>query len=129
MKAGTYYIGDLCYCMHEEWGEVCSLIFNRQSGKEQWGEFTLEDGRYIAVLPTAHGDGAYRDQYGNQYCVDAGLIGCIRVEDIDPSEDSAYWGKLGAIHTFTEDFEVKDIRGILYFGHIQIDTSLGWDCD
>ena len=23
MKAGTYYIGDLCYVMHKEWDEVC----------------------------------------------------------------------------------------------------------
>jgi hypothetical protein len=22
MKAGTYYIGDLCYVMHKEWDEV-----------------------------------------------------------------------------------------------------------
>ena len=25
--AGEYYIGDLCYVMHAEWGEVCNLMF------------------------------------------------------------------------------------------------------
>ena len=28
MKAGNYYIGDLCYVLHDEWNEVCELIFN-----------------------------------------------------------------------------------------------------
>ena len=61
--------------------------------------------------------------------MDAGSIGCIQVKDINPYEDSAYWGRLGSIHTFTEDFEVRDDSGILFFGHIRIDTKLEDDYD
>ena len=25
--AGKYYVGDLCYVMHDEWDEVCGLFF------------------------------------------------------------------------------------------------------
>lgn len=30
MKAGTYYVGDLCYVLHEDWDEVCSLIIDNE---------------------------------------------------------------------------------------------------
>ena len=31
--AGEYYIGDLCYVMHAEWGEVCDLMFAAAGSK------------------------------------------------------------------------------------------------
>jgi hypothetical protein len=34
MPAGRYYIGDLCYVMHDEWDEACALFFPDQVPKK-----------------------------------------------------------------------------------------------
>jgi hypothetical protein len=80
MKAGTYYVGDLCYVLHDEWDEVCELIIKDNVCLD--GEFTLRDGRRFAIYGTAYGDGNYFDQNGKSYDVDAGSIGCILMNDI-----------------------------------------------
>ena len=81
MKAGTYYVGDLCYVMHGEWDEFCNLTIVGQKVLD--GEFNLADGRRFATFTTQWGDGTYQDQQGREYSVDAGLIGCIALENID----------------------------------------------
>ena len=123
MPAGRYYIGDLCYVMHPEWDECCNLFFpadHPPKGVE--GEFTLKDGRRFASFATAWGDGEYRSSIGTNHSVDAGLIGCIRVEDI---RDNTYSDieQLGAIVEFTEPFEVSTDYGLLKFGHVLIETA------
>ena len=32
--AGKYYVGDLCYVMHDEWDEVCGLFFKGRDGMD-----------------------------------------------------------------------------------------------
>ena len=123
MPAGRYYIGDLCYVMHPEWKEVCDLFFPPDApprGVE--GEFSLKDGRRFASFATAYGDGTYRSNIGTDHSVDAGIIGCIRVEDI---RDDAYDDieRLGAIVEFDQPFEVDSDAGLLKFGHVQIETN------
>ena len=55
MPAGQYYIGDLCYVMHDEWDEVCHLLFgSSQTGRIKEGEFVLKDGRRFACYSTAY---------------------------------------------------------------------------
>ena len=124
MKAGKYYVGDICYFMHGEWDEVCALMFDTLDG---WGcsegEFALKDGRRFAVLNTAHGDGEYSDGEGRSYCVDAGCIGCIRVEDIEKRGDEANNVELGHVVDFSEDFFVYRVKGVLHFGCVAIDTD------
>jgi len=84
MRPGRYYVGDLCYVMHPQWREVCDLMFATDSGVLE-GEFNLSNGVRFALSSTAYGDGTYYDGEGRKYPVDAGLIGCIRVEDVyDP---------------------------------------------
>ena len=122
MPAGQYYVGDLCYVMHDAWTEVCDLMF--PSAAETFGMadgvMTLKDGRKFAVFSTAYGDGVYGDQYGHDYPVDAGSIGCIRVEDIkDATADLG----LGAIIDFEQDFDVYSDGENLTFGHIVIPTG------
>ena len=83
MPAGRYYIGDLCYVMHDEWREVCDLFFPPNSpphGVE--GEFQLADGRRFASFGTAYGDGEYRSSINTLHSVDSGSIGCISIYDI-----------------------------------------------
>lgn len=112
MKAGKYWVGDLCYVMHERWDEFCRNL-------EYPGEMTIGETE-IAFYYTAYGDGCYFDQFNNEYGVDAGLIGCIRVEDIASDPENHIDG--GHIFEFAEDFGTSDCGGKLLFGHVLIDT-------
>lgn len=122
MPAGRYYIGDLCYVMHPEWDEFCKLTIGDKGCLD--GEFTLKDGRRFASFNTAYGDGTYRSNIGTEHSVDAGLIGCIRVEDIDDvTYDADKIVDLGAIVEFDQPFEVSEDQGLIVFGHVQIETA------
>ena len=64
MKAGKYYVGDLCYVMSDaEWEQFCKITI--QGNKVIDGEFEMPDGRKFATYSTAYGDGVYYDQYGH----------------------------------------------------------------
>ena len=129
MPAGNYYVGDLCYVLHEVWDEVCGIMFkDTDSGNN--GEFTLKDGRRFAVYGTRWGDGTYSDQYGNRYGVDAGIIGCILVSDIKLiSQD--WWTNdtdSGNVIEFTREFRTGIVEeSIIEIGHIMIDTDPIYD--
>lgn len=129
MPAGKYYVGDLCYVMHPEWDEACDLFFaGRDDHGCNDGEFTLKDGRRFASFGTLWGDGTYYDQFGHSFGVDAGLIGCIKVEDI---RDDTYNNllDLGAIIEFKEPFEVSGGKrsegwdGMIKIGFLEIATG------
>lgn len=119
MKAGTYYIGDLCYVMHPEWDEFCSLTISGNNVLD--GEFNLKDGRRFATFTTKYGDGTYFDEQGYEYPVDAGLIGCINVKDISPSELENLGS--GRVIEFVQDFSTFSAGGVLRFGSVVIDTD------
>jgi hypothetical protein len=121
MPAGEYYIGDLCYVMHDEWDEVCGFICDHERGSAIEGEFTLKDGRRFAVYNTAYGDGVYYDQHDNDYGVDAGVIGCIRTADISESDKENIPD--GHVHLFEKEFPTYTDGGKLYFGDVVIDTD------
>jgi hypothetical protein len=123
LTAGDYYVGDLCYVLHAEWTEVCDLLF---AGRDDYGcnqgVFNLKDGRSFAIFNTAFGDGVYQDNFGAEYMVDAGSIGCIKVSGIDRDHpDNFLTG--GHIVGFDNDFEVDTDGALLTFGHIRIDTD------
>jgi hypothetical protein len=124
MPAGKYYVGDLCYVMHPQWEEFCYLTIRGDDIVD--GEITLGNGVKVASFCTYFGDGFYEDQHGGGYPVDAGLIGCIRVEDIDdrkvviPEGDAIEFGQ---IIEFDEEFECSCDEGVIYIGHIRIDTK------
>lgn len=127
MQAGKYYVGDLCYVMTEkEWDQFCSITI--KGNKCLDGEFEMPDGRKFATYGTAWGDGLYFDQFGNEYGVDAGLIGCIRLEDIS-AEKLDNIEELGAVHEFLSDFVTSGGRGepnwpgTIQFGRVLIETN------
>ena len=125
MPAGKYYVGDLCYVMHDAWTEVCRLFFPPDSPpKGVEGEFTLADGRRFASFATAYGDGEYRSSINTLHSVDSGSIGCILLSDI---RDNQYTlerlQELGAIIDFEAPFEVEADYGLLKFGHVLIETA------
>ena len=128
MPAGEYVICDLCYVMNDEWDEVCSLLFPEEGSNERdtSGVYQLEDGRRFALHSTAWGDGAYEDNEGRIYYVDAGVIGCIAKKDL-PN----YTGPGQGIHevAFTEDFETSYDEGTIRFGHVVIETDPEYDED
>ena len=133
MQAGKYYVGDLCYVMdNDEWDQVCSIII--QGNKVFDGEFELKDGRKFAIYSTRWGDGGYLDHYGNEYSVDSGSIGCIKLEDIK-AEKYDDIERLGAIVEFETDFVTgggrgtKGWSGIIQFGRIAIETDPVYDED
>lgn len=123
MPAGKYYVGDLCYVMKDEWDEFCSITI--RDNKVHDGEFLLEDGRRFASYTTKYGDGSYFDQYNNEYSVDAGLIGCIMVDDISSGDIVNF--DLGNIIDFPQDFHCYSEHGVIHIGHVAIDTDPSGD--
>jgi hypothetical protein len=118
-----YYIGDLCYVMHDAWDEICDLMFSGDSDETVEGELKLADGRKIIIFSTYYGDGEYFDQEGNAYGVDSGTIGAIKVDDIrDPLP---YIGS-GNIHEFAAEIDGYDCwseDGELGFYKVVINTN------
>lgn len=118
MKAGKYYVGDLCYVMDNDWDEVCDLTIDCHEVLS--GEFNMKDGRRFAVFTTMYGDGTYRDDFGRKYPVDSGSIGCILLDNITmKNADIAY----GQIIEFDKDFNCGYEDGVIYFGKVRIDTD------
>lgn len=112
MPPGTYYIGDLCYVMHNEWDEFCESLDDVER---------VVNGKKIASLSTMYGDGSYYDQFGNEYGVDAGLIGCIKIEDIEKDDQNRV--EDGHVHVFDSPFQVYSVDGFLHFGNVVINTG------
>lgn len=133
MPAGKYWVGDLCYVMHDEWDEVCGRFFaGRNDHGCNEGEFNLADGRRFVSFNTKWGDGGYRDQFGNTYGVDAGLIGCIKISDIYEIQISNdFTGPIAGGHVidFPHDFicsggrSSRDWDGVIRIGDVCVDTD------
>ena len=120
MRAGKYYVGDLCYVMNDVWDEVVDLIFTKD-GRPLNGEFNLKDGRRFAIYTTAYGDGTYYDGEGGRYFVDAGVIGCILESDIVANERNDVDG--GNVIVFKEDFNTSSDGENITFGNVTILTG------
>ena len=119
MPAGRYFVGDLCYVISSQWDDFCSKSISPNKDPNNH-IITLNTGVPVAFIHTMYGDGIYSDQFDNSYSVDAGLIGCIKVDDIiDPEANT----DLGAIVEFDQAFECFSYNGVLHFGHISIDTD------
>lgn len=126
MEAGTYYVGDLCYVMHEDWDEFCDLTIKGHDCVD--GEFVMKDGRRFASYGTMFGDGSYSDQKGREYSIDAGLIGCILLSDLDLLNPDNFV-HCGQIVTFDQPFTTSGGRGqanwdgVIQIGNISIATG------
>lgn len=123
MPAGRYYIGDLCYVMTDkEWDEFCSLTTIDYDCIH--GEFNFEDGRRFATYGTKWGDGEYKSNINTNHSVDAGLIGCIRLNEINIEKlnEEDMLG-VGAIVDFDKPFKTYENNGLIVFGHVIINTD------
>lgn len=116
LPAGEYVITDPCYAWSND---RYAKILNDTKFLSPDGVFTERDsGRQFAIFSTDHGDGVYQDNLGNSYSVDAGCIGCIPAEIVDKLEP---WM---AVIKFENNFDVSSNNGVIYYGHISINT--GW---
>lgn len=112
---GKYVLGDPCYTFPgDHWTELlysCNFFKGQAVGKAA--------GLEVVAFDTAYGDGLYFDQEGNEYPVDAGMLGLVPVfEGIDFSDT------LGMIVEFTEPTLCKtDGMGRMKFGHYEINTN------
>lgn len=120
MPAGKYWIGDLCYVMHEHRDEVCKLAYDGSKCLE--GKFKLNNGIEFVLFSTAYGDGSYDDDKYNQYGVDSGSIGAILLENIN-LDDGENDLKDGKIHQFDTEWVAQNDDGVMRFGKIIIDTK------
>jgi hypothetical protein len=126
MQAGKYYVGDLCYVFNtQDWDEICDLII--KGNKCLTGEFELKDGRRFAIYNTMYGDGLYRDQFDNEYCVDSGSIGCVLV-DHTSRKSVDEMKELGAIVDMQHPFDTHCYdNGIIKISSTTIDTGNDWE--
>ena len=122
----TYYVGDLCYVLSDEWGEVCDLTLDPDNDEDD-REFELGDERRFIMMSTAYGDGTYLDQHGNAYSVDSGTIGAVRTDFLDPDVLSSVVERgLGHVHTFSYEIgelDCENDNGVLWFDGLCIDTA------
>lgn len=118
MKAGTYYIGDLCYVVdNDKWKHFC-FAFNDLENDNEY--VTLDDIEF-AQMWTKYGDGDYSSNVDRFFGVDSGSIGCINVKYLDLSNLDHL---KNFFYTFEEDFEViRRDDGTLCFGHVEIYTG------
>lgn len=132
LKAGTYYIGDPCYAFQgDDWNKI--LDENDYFNAEECSFKNIP----LFAVSTKHGDGCYEDQYGNEYPVDAGLIGCVPIELCNFGEGIAVIeGRFfdnrgienfkfvpGKIHTFDSEFVCSEENGMIEIGDFFIDTD------
>ena len=103
LPAGKYWIGDPCYVLTEDffnWMKFCDRCFEGdESGRKNEGVIDHQ-GILFAYFGTAHGDGSYDDNEGNEYGVDAGMISCIPVESLRNVNEI-----FGTVHEFTKPFD------------------------
>lgn len=115
LKKGRYLIGDPCYQFtgrpHAEWHKFLSVnnLFEDTQGTGYEQE--------LAVFGTAWGDGAYFDNEGIEYPVDAGLIGAVHYVEGTEVPDGNH------VYSFDTPFECFNDNGILHFGNVVIDTA------
>jgi hypothetical protein len=122
--AGTYYIGDPCYVIRNEWAwlGVCNQLEGKDGGIFMWHN---ED-KWIQgwANSTAWGDGMYRGSDKQDYAVDSGLIGVMPVpEDFDIKRYFPYTEVAAGVKIFAKDFIVTYENGVFYIGNIRINTN------
>lgn len=111
-KAGTYYVGDLCYIISDEgWDKLLDDTDFFENDNMTY------KGYPIWVHNTTYGDGTYKDNKGREYSVDAGIIGIIPIEATDLTS------KGGQVITFPIDFTVDYKNGVFFIGNYIIDTK------
>jgi len=117
LKAGKYFVGDLCYVVPiEEWSTFIKEIFG-EGETVRMGEHEVL-GKYFVIANTAHGDGQYKTNVKRMLCdVDSGMIGALSVKDMSTEVKKIHRRN---IVEFKEDFTITIENGDIHIGHIII---------
>ena len=117
LPAGEYYIGDLCYVLGDN-------VYDNIFGGTGYESGTYEEkgtGRVFVVNSTAYGDGMYPGSDGNEFAVDAGIIG-ICSKSLMAKDDGG-----GHMYTFDSPVRCKFRGGRFFFEsgykHLVVDTT------
>ena len=121
LPAGDYFIGDLCYFLHDSVGRVWEQQFEKSDGC-----FVTEGGQGFAVTTPLGGNGLYTGSNDVIYDVEGDTLGIVPAGFGDKEK---YTG-CGTFHTFSESVSVSiSDEGLLSISsgewHLEIDTS---DC-
>ena len=110
LPAGKYYVGDPCYVIREGWDDYLDAWYKGQPWR----------GRPTTAYNT-RGDGRFRDNFGREYPVDAGIIAAVPLEHI---QDMNRARLDGAVIRFTNPFRCSmNDRGRIKIGDIIINTA------
>ena len=116
LPAGDYWVGDPCYAIEYQADWMDWL----EAAKYETENVLLADhqGKAAVGIGTAYGDGVYRGSDGNDYPVDAGLIGAVPAEVVTGTPSGMN------LVTFAADFDAsRDDNGTITIGHIRIATG------
>jgi hypothetical protein len=125
VPAGTYFLGDPCYAVPDAlWDALlqsCDYFQSRPIGEV--------NGHKVLGFNTKYGDGTYVDQDGNEFGVDAGLIGLVPEALIDKDEMCANYGTDFNKHPglwveFHKDVVCATDGARLEFGKYRINTDV-----
>jgi hypothetical protein len=121
VPAGQYVIGDPCYAVPNEfWDDLLDSCnyFQNPIGYVRPDDLRLTK-VFVLAFGTKWGDGCYAGSDGNEYPVDAGLLGLVPVSIVEDLSEHE-----GNIVTFDSPAMcIDDGSGKLRFGHITIDTD------
>lgn len=111
LPKGTYFLGDPCYAIQddERWQEVVNRMYDGSHNKDaDVMVVPSKSGKSDAKIfygSTAYGDGRYEDQNGNEFPVDAGMIGLVPMSIAEP--EGMNLSKCGKIVNFETDVFVE----------------------
>lgn len=99
LPAGKYYIGDLCYALHDTlYEEVFGPSYHD-------GYFQMNTNpNHVFMMGSTGGDGEFRGSDGKKYAVDAGIIGIASESTLDPKKKPFNGGRL---YTFSSPVKVN----------------------
>ena len=130
LPPGLYWVGDPCYARTHSaedtsvWLQLCDDMPDER-GAFVAAAYNAPRLDWLAASSTAYGDGTYTGSDGNEYPVDAGLIGVV---------PEFFWGRHHNTEgmylvDFTEPFGISfdADTGVITIGHITIPT--GWEED
>lgn len=118
LPAGLYWVGDPCYAFDDQavWMALLESAGIEANPTPRIMEADAK-GRSFVASGTAYGDGTYFDEHGNEYGVDAGLIGVTPV--VAGQQTPAGMREV----RFDGPFSVEYSDGTIKVGDIEIDTD------
>lgn len=128
VPAGRYFLGDPCYTAgsdSETWDKWVDAADATSNGFMDGIVGASYNGEPVIGASTKYGDGTYYGSNGEQYMVDAGMIGVVPesvIKGMGLSDEqlrgSGSWVEVGQPTTLEVDDE-----GNIFFGHVVIETG------